>query len=350
MSTPGGTGGQATSGTDHFEADVAPLEICEAIRSASRIALIGHVTPDADCIASIAALWLALPELGKTPCAVLPEGTVSRRMEYLVRQAGMPPATTDEIRRCDLAVVLDTAKERRVNLDGKLEALPGVPVVNIDHHATNPGFGRWNWVSARASSTSELVYSLLRALGCQVTPTIATLLYAGIHTDTQGFSLTNTTPGSLRVGHELAVAEARIHEVCEQMHRSQSRHEFALQKVIYANTRVSEDGRLVWSTASHAAITAAGCAASDIDDQVEIPRSIEGILVAILFTEGDPGKVRLNFRGEPGVSVLELAQQFGGGGHHASAGAHLKGTLEEVIARVLPAAREFAARLPERAE
>lgn len=336
--------------TVHSDADVAPLEICEAIRSASRIALIGHVTPDADCIACIAALWLALPELGKTPCAVLPEGTVSRRMGYLVRRAGMKAASPDEIRQCDLALVMDTAKERRVNVDGKLEALPGVPIVNIDHHATNTRFGRWNWISAQASSTAELVWALLAALDCQVTPTIATLLYAGIHSDTQGFSLTNTTPGSLRIGHELAVAGARIHEVCEQMHRSQSQHGFALLKVVYGNTRVSEDGRLAWSTASHAEITAAGCAAGDIDDQVEIPRSVEGILVAILFTEGDPGKVRINFRGEPGVSVLELAQQFGGGGHRASAGARLKGTLEEVTARVLPAAREFVARLPERAD
>ncbi|MFH1746392.1 MAG: bifunctional oligoribonuclease/PAP phosphatase NrnA [Planctomycetota bacterium] len=294
-------------------AETVPPELCAAIRAATRIALIGHVTPDADCIACIGSLWLALPELGKSPYAVLPAGTISRRMEYLVRQTGMIPATEEQIRQCDLAIVLDTAKERRVNVVGKLEALPGVPVVNIDHHATNPNYGKWNWVAGKASSTAELVYHLLKALGCQITPTIATLLYAGVHTDTQGFSLTNTTPGSLRTGYELAQAGARIHDVCEQMHRSQSRSEFELLKVIYANTRVSDDGRLAWSSAAYEEISSAGCNAAAIDDQVEVPRSIEGILVAILFTEGDPGKVRMNFRGEPGVSVLELAQQFDGG-------------------------------------
>ena len=289
------------------------------------MALIGHVTPDADCIATIGALWLALPELGKTPHAVLPAGTVSRRMAYLVKQTGLRPATDEEIRGCDLAIVLDTAKERRVNVTGKLEAMPGVPVVNIDHHATNPQFGKWNWIVGDASSTSELVYELLCALGCQITPTIATLLYAGIHTDTQGFSLSNTSASSLRVGHDLAAAGALIHDVCEQMHRSQSRAEFELLKVIYGNTRASEDGRLAWSSVSHAELSETGCDAAVIDDQVEVPRSIEGISVAILFSEGDPGKVRMNFRGERGVSVLELAQQFGGGGHHASAGARLEG-------------------------
>ena len=259
------------------EPDQVPPEVCSAIQAASRIALIGHVTPDADSIACTAALWLALPELGKTPVAILPVGTVSRRMEYLVKHAGLKLANEEEIRQCDLAIVLDTAKDRRANIIGKLEALPGVPVVNIDHHATNTQFGRWNWVVGHASSTSELVYALLRELKCQITPTIATLLYAGIHTDTQGFALSNTTANSLQVGHELAQAGALIHDVCEQMHRSQSRNEYELLKVIYANTRVSEDGRFAWSTASYDEISNAGCDAGVIDDQVEVPRSIEGV-------------------------------------------------------------------------
>jgi phosphoesterase RecJ-like protein len=327
-----------------------PQEVCDTIRGAKQVGLVGHVTPDADCISSIAALWLALPELGITPHAILPTGTVSRRMNYLVEAGGLSPASDADIARCDLVVVMDTAKDRRVNIEGKLEALPGVPVVNIDHHATNTQFGQWNWIVGSASSTSELIYALLRALGCQITPTIATLLYAGIHTDTQGFSLSNTTATSLDVAHDLAQAGARIHEVCEQMHRSQSRPEFELLKIIYGNTRVSADGRLAWSTASYAEISGAGCDAGVIDDQVEVVRSIEGVCVAVLFTEGEPEKIRMNFRGDSGTSVLELAQQFGGGGHQASAGARLEGNLSDIVERVIPAATRFVAQLPAASE
>ena len=322
-----------------------PPEVCDALRAAKHIALISHVNPDADALASLGALWLALPELGKQPYLVLPEGTVSRQLAYLVRFAGLQPAHAADVKDCDLIVALDTAKEKRLNTSGHLEVLTRIPVLNIDHHATNPQFGRWNWIVADASSTSELVYQLLRALGCQVTPTMATLLYAGIHTDTQGFSLGNTSPAALGIGHELAAAGARIAEVCERMHRSHSRNEFELQSIVYRNTHVGADGRLAWSTVSLAEITATGCSAADIDDQVEIPRSIEGIAVAILFTEGEPGVVRMNFRGERGVSVLALAEQFGGGGHHASAGARMRGTLAEVSAKVLPAAQMYVEKL-----
>jgi phosphoesterase RecJ-like protein len=316
-------------------------DICDTIRAAGKIALIGHVTPDADCFAVIGAMHLALPELGKYAYASLPEGTVARRLAFLVEMAGVKPATGHELAECDLALVMDTAKDRRVNVQGKLEALPNAKIVNIDHHATNTCFGELNWIEGDASSTSELVYLLIRALGCQITPTIATLIYAGIHSDTQGFSLSNTTTRSLEISHQLAEAGADIIHTCEKLNRSRSRSEFELLKVIYRNTQVSEDGRLAWSTVNHAEITHAGCHANDIDDQVEVVRSIEGVKVAILFTEGRQGKIRMNFRGERGLSVLELAKEFGGGGHHASAGAILDGTVEEITDRVIPAAKEF---------
>lgn len=330
------------------EADpaVVPEEVCQAIRAARHIALISHVNPDADALASLGAMWLALPELGIHAHLVLPAGTVSRQLQYLVRFAGLKSANSADVRDCDLILALDTAKERRLNAAEHTAVLTRIPILNIDHHATNPRFGRWNWIVEPASSTSELVYALLKALGCQITPTIATLLYAGIHTDTQGFALSNTTPHSLRTGFELASAGARIAEVCERMHRSHSRGEFELRSAVYRNTRLSEDGRLAWSVVSHDDITRTGCSASDIDDQVEIPRSIEGIAVAILFSEGESGVIRMNFRGERGISVLALAEQFGGGGHHASAGARMRGCLDEVVATVTAAARAFVAALP----
>jgi phosphoesterase RecJ-like protein len=327
-----------------------PADVLAALKGAQQVALLGHVTPDADALASMAALWLALPELGVRPHLILPADSVSRQLGFLVRYAGLEPATPPDLAACDLIVALDTAKLPRLNTFGEIDELPPVPIVNIDHHATNTQFGQYNWVVGTASSTSELVYAVLRELGCQVTPTIATLLYGGLHTDTQGFSLSNTGPNCLRVAHALAEAGANIHEVCERMHRSHSRGEFDLLGVIYRNTHVSDDGRLAWSTATYDEITQTGCTASDIDDQVEVPRSIEGICVAMLFTEGEPGKVRMNFRGEGGVSVIELAKQFGGGGHHASAGARMTASMDDALAKVIPAALAFVAALtrPER--
>src|SRR5438046_1540511 len=71
VSQPGGVG-------------CSPDDVTRAIREHRLIALIGHVTPDADCLGSIGALWLALPELGKYPFVAMPAGSVSRKLEFLI--------------------------------------------------------------------------------------------------------------------------------------------------------------------------------------------------------------------------------------------------------------------------
>lgn len=320
-----------------------PADVLTAIRSAREIALVGHVTPDADCLGAIGAAWHALPELGLHPHVSMPAGSVPRKLDFLVELGGWMPARPPQLADCDAALVMDTAKDRRANVEGKLEALPRSVVINVDHHSSNEKFGRVNWVDGARSSSCEMVYELLRALDCRITLAVATLLYAGIHSDTQGFSLGNTTPRSLEVGHELVRAGVHVGQLCEKLHRSRSRGEFELLQIVYRNTRVSPDGRLAWSTISSAEIGRTGCGPSDIDDQVEVPRSVEGISVAILFSEANAGKIRMNFRGERGTAVLELARQFGGGGHAASAGAILDGSIDSVVERVIPAATAFLA-------
>lgn len=320
----------------------APADVCDAVRSARNIALIGHVTPDADCIGVLGGMSLTLRAMGKTPRVSMPAGSVARKLEFLWDISDMAPASAQELAACDLALVMDTAKAKRVNVDGKLEAMPNVPVANVDHHSSNENFGRWNWVEAQRSSSCEMVYDLIRTLRQTVTPPIATLLYAGIHSDTQGFSLSNTTPRSFQVAHELCMAGADIIDTCERLCRSQTRSEFDLYKAIYRNTQVSPDGRVAWSTISHEEITGAGCHANDIDNQVEVVRSIEGVKIAVLFSEGTPGKIRMNFRGERGFPVLALAQKFKGGGHDQAAGAILDGPVENVVKQVIPAAIEAA--------
>ncbi|RMF81868.1 MAG: bifunctional oligoribonuclease/PAP phosphatase NrnA [Planctomycetota bacterium] len=323
--------------------DITPVPpaVLEALRSAERIALAGHVTPDADCLGVIGAMQLGLRQLGKQTAAAMPAGSVSRKLQFMVDLASLHPAHASELAACDAALIMDTAKEKRVNIDGKLEALPSARIINVDHHASNTGYGDVQWIEGTRSSSCEMVYEILRGLACEITPEIATLLYAGIHSDTQGFSLSNTTSRALQVAHELAECGANVVETCEKLCRSYNASEFALLKVIYANTRISEDGRLGWSTADYDEIHSAGCTAEDIDDQVEVVRSIEGVRVAILFTEGKRGKVRMNFRGDRGLPVLDLAKQFGGGGHDMAAGAILDGTVPEVAERVLAAAREY---------
>lgn len=316
-----------------------PSELIDALTNARNPLVVGHVTPDADAAASVLALARVLPS-GRA-AAALDRARIAQKLRFMVDLAGVPSADAARIAAADVVAVVDTAGTNRVNVDGKWDAISGKFVVNIDHHITNPDFGRINWVEDSASSTSELIYRLIATADWPLDAATASLLYAGIHSDTGGFSLPNTTANALNAAAALVRAGANVETVGSQLCRSQRPSEFDLIRTVYHNTRLAADGRIAYSTLSHQEIVSAGCSAEDIDDQVSIPRSLSGVRIAMLFSEGDPGVIRINFRGEDGTPVLPLAQKLNGGGHTFSAGTRIRDTMEVVINRVLNEATEF---------
>lgn len=241
----------------------------------------------------------------------------------------------------DAVIVLDTAAAKRIGVSPMPDLRAELPVVNIDHHLTNDRYGRHNWVDPQATSTCEMIARLLPQLGRPFTPPIATLLYGGIHNDTLGFSLPTTTARSLAIAAELVSKGADAGLIGERLSRTQARSEFELLRRVYDHTRVTPEGIVAYSYVTYADVTECGCSPEDIDNQVSVPRSLAGVRIALFFSEGEPGVIRVNLRGEGDVSVIEVARHFGGGGHRQSAGIRfLDRTLEQAITDVVAAAKE----------
>jgi phosphoesterase RecJ-like protein len=328
---------------DGLELPVPPDEVVAALRAMNNPVLIAHVVPDADALGSmfsLARIWVQGE--GRRRVA-LPEGSLSQRLEFMLPMAEVSVATAEDFEKADGFVVLDTAKLPRCNVGKELketEWWQDRPIVNIDHHATNTRFGTVNWVVDGASSTSELVCYLLGAAERPVDPAAASMLYAGMLTDTIGFALPTTTPSTMAAAAGLLASGADIGDLGERL-RGMRPSEFQLQRAVFVNTKVVADGSLAYSTASYEEIHDAGCTAADIDEQVNIVRSLDGVKLAILFSEGNRGKTRLNLRGTGRLRVLELAKEFNGGGHAQAAGAVIDTGLEEALHLVLPKAEAY---------
>jgi phosphoesterase RecJ-like protein len=313
----------------------------EAIAGLRRPLVLGHVRPDVDCLASMLALARSWKADARDPLpACLPNGDIPDRLLFMLEWAQVPLVDSVDDSPADGYIAVDTARLSRCNLGGGAGAgLPANSVlINIDHHVSNTGFGTENWVVPAASSCAELIYRLLVAAERPIDEITASLLYAGQHSDTRGFTLAESAEGALSVAAELARLGARVAEVGRRIYRSRPLQEVNLQRVIYNNIQFAADGCIAYSTATHQEITACECNQTDIDDQVEIPRSIRGVRIAALFTEAVPGFTRVNLRCEAEDSVLELAIAFGGGGHATAAGAILPCPPAEAVSRIIPAA------------
>ena len=325
-----------------------PGPVIDALGRLRAPVIISHIVPDADALGSMLAIAVAWASDTCAPKVALPEDSLSQRLAFLLEWANAATARPGDFGRADGFVVLDTAKRERCNVGEDLWQTnwsDGRSIINIDHHATNTRFGDVNWIIEKAGSTAEMVYYLLCAAQRPISPTTASLLYAGMHTDTIGFSLPTTTASALRAGADLIEAGADVGRVCENLCRSQRRSEFDLTRLVQANTKVEAEGRLAYSSASYEEIHGSGCTAADIDEQINIPRSLEGVRLAMLFSEGHKGKTRINFRGSGRVTVVELAQQFNGGGHTQASGAVLDCGLEEAMQRVIPRAVEHLGKI-----
>lgn len=276
-------------------------------------------------------------------CIGLPESGVPERLAFMLDLAGpgLRVTETSSSDPFDTAIVVDTATENRINLGGRIVLPNQAAGFSIDHHITNTDYAKHNWVDPHASSTSEMIARLIHDLGWNLSPVAASLLYAGIHGDTAGFSLPSTSAESLQTAADLVRAGADVSHIGEQLCRSRGRHDFELLRRVYDHTTVVAEGSIAYSYLTHRDILESGCRAEDIDDQVSIPRALRGVAIAMLFSEGEPGTIRINLRGEGRTTVVEIAQRFGGGGHSQSAGVRIRNRpMEEVIEMILAAARE----------
>lgn len=306
-------------------------ELIEVLNVACSPVVVAHVNPDIDALGAMLGLARAMPckaaiTLGGKP--------VAARLAAMLEWGGGRMASADELLHADVVVVVDTANTNRVNVEGGWDAIADRYVVNIDHHVSNDRFGRLSWIDDGASSTCEMIHRLVAAAGWPLDATTATLLYAGIHSDTGGFSLPVHAEAFDAVA-ALVRAGADSAAVGERLWRSHPLEQFQLLRTVYHNTRLTPDGRIAYSTLTLDEIAAAGCTPADIDEQVDVPRSLEGVRIAMLLTEIEPGLVRVNLRGQRGTEVLPIATALGGGGHRFSAGVRVRATLDDALDRVL---------------
>jgi phosphoesterase RecJ-like protein len=191
-----------------------------------------------------------------------------------------------------------------------------------------------------ACATGELVYDLARELNLEITSAAAKSLYTAILTDTGGFRFSNTTPRCHAVAAALLSSGVNPEEMYQRVYASAPVGRIRLLAEVLQTLGVEEDKGLSWLSMRAGAIDEYDVRQEDLDGIVEHARSVAGTRMAIFFRDLGHGKVKVSFRSTGSVDVNAFARRFGGGGHARASGALIAGTLDDVRARVLAAARD----------
>lgn len=313
-----------------------PTPLLAALRQAGTICVVGHVRPDGDCVGSQLGLGLALRAQGKD-VVIWNEDPLPRKLSFL--DPGGLFQTPKPGRSFDCVVATDCATWERL---GKAAIGPEQRrvLVNIDHHASNSLYGDINWVVPDVPSTGELILALLREAKWQITPAIANCLFAAVSTDTGSFRYPTTRPETFRAAAELVECGADLGRIGHHVYDSHPISRFRLLRHVYRQCRLTHDDRIAYFWLRRADYVRAGAEREESEGLIDHIRSIEPVVVAVVFEEAGDGLVRISLRSKSDkVDVNEVAAQFGGGGHRAAAGARVTGTPLAVQRRVLRALR-----------
>jgi bifunctional oligoribonuclease and PAP phosphatase NrnA len=321
-----------------------PAAVESRLRMARRVLTICHENPEADALGSALALALALESLGTvaTPvCAdVVPE--LYAFMPAIDRFRTAPDPGVDY----DLIVVLDCGDLARVGpvLQTHAELFRRVPIVNIDHHKSNPRFGIVNWVDPQAAATCEMVTLLLEHMGVPLDSAggaVADGLMAGLVMDTATFQHPNVTPRTLRVGASLVAAGAPLSATSRLLYRTKPDAQLRLFGRVLARLESGVDGRLVWSTLTLDDLAATGGVPAFSEGIIDLLGQAKAGEIALLFKEqADETRVSIRTR-DGGPDATVLAARWGGGGHARASGATVPLPLATAIPEVLAAARQM---------
>lgn len=327
-------------------AAAVPDEVVERLRVARRVLTICHENPEADALGSALAVAMLVEANGgvATPVCADPMPPMYKFLPGMDRFRQEPDARLDY----DLVVVVDCGDLERIGpvLDSHRELFKRVPILDIDHHLSNPRFGAVDWVDPDSSATCEMVTLLAWRFGVPLTAgdgMLASALTAGIVMDTANFQHPNTTPRTLAVAAALREAGAPLSEIARRLYRTKPNTQLVLFGRVLARMESDCDGRVVWSTLELADLAAAGAGPEQSEGLIDWLSQAEHAEVAILFKEAD-GATRMSVRTRSGgVDATVLTGSFGGGGHARAAGATVALPPSEARPIVLARAIELAA-------
>lgn len=296
-------------------------ELLESLRG-KKVAVIGHMRPDGDCIGSMVGLTRALNAssyaidaiaMNRDPTPENLKGFIGDTPYYLLEDADL------EGRQ---AISVDCADDRRMS-DTLREQFESI-FCNIDHHISNPEYGKYNLVDGKASATAEVLAGLFLDGNLPIDATTAQALYVGMATDTGQFRFASTTPQVFEICCQLCGKGAEPSAAAFELYENESFEKLLLLQRFLASLQLHFKGRVCIGRLLKKDFEETGATSDDTEGLVDYARSIDGVDIGALIEERGDG-IKCSLRAKEGkFQVQQIAQQFGGGGHACAAGLNVE--------------------------
>lgn len=297
-----------------------------------RMVVLPHIHPDGDTIGSCIALTHFFKTQG-LETVVVNDDTIPVSLRFLNVEGFI---TSDAFKSLGweknsyAVMVVDGSDLTRIQ--DRLDIYESAKVhFNIDHHITNELFADFTWIETDASSTGELVHTLIQTNGGIITAEVAEALYVAISTDTGSFKYDNTSPATHRVVASLLETGFDAQRAIVEVYQNKDVDQVRLLQIALNHLRLHENGKIGISYIELSDVKNAGILNYDTDGICESIRDISGLEVAVLLREIETNNYKVSSRSKYDFDVSAFSQLFGGGGHKKAAGFTMKMPLKEAL-------------------
>ena len=314
-------------------------EVVRLIEASEHPLIISHKNPDGDAIGSSMGLKFFLKKLGKKPNIIVPDSFPdfldflpgSENIKFFDRHRETSLRILEE---ADLIFFLDFNSLKRIDELGVLAGNKNVPKIMVDHHPFPEPIADYKYHRTNVSSTSELIYEFCRLLfpTVSVQSKMATCLYAGLSTDTGTFRH-NIHENTHQTAGALFKAGADHAAVIQHIFDSNSVDRMRLMGFcLFEKLVILREFETAYIALSKEEMAAFHHRKGDTEGFVNQALSIDGVKMAVLFTEQNDVLTKLSLRSKGDFAINDFAHKyFNGGGHKNAAGGIFEGTLDQTI-------------------
>ncbi|MCQ2507384.1 MAG: bifunctional oligoribonuclease/PAP phosphatase NrnA [Dorea sp.] len=305
------------------------IYLSDYLENIHSVAIGGHVRPDGDCVGSCMAMYQYIRTNYPDHLVDLYLEEIQDALTYIEGTEQIKHEIVDKV--YDLFIALDTSSTERLGFSLPLME-KARDTICIDHHISNPGFGKANYIVADASSASELVFDVMEEE--KITLPVAEAIYMGIAHDTGIFQYSNCKPKTMNIAAKLlAIGVDAPNLISETYYRKSYAQQMMLAKGLLKAV-LSDGGLFVSTVITKADMAEYGATSKDLDAIVSNLRMMKGVEVSIFLYEMEEGVYKVSMRSGDSYNVNTVASFFGGGGHVKASGATIEGSPETIIEKL----------------
>lgn len=317
-------------------------EFKNIVQSNQRFVLVSHIRPDCDALGSELGMAGVLEALGKD--VIISNGMATPPNLAFLDPDNRIKAIGETIQAKDLddrevLIVLDTSAWAQIGPMSDVVKTTSARKLVIDHHIGEDDLGAELFKDTTAEATGRLVVEAADALGVELTPEIATPVFAAVATDTGWYRFGSVGSHTYELAARLVDAGANPDKIYNDLYEQETVGRMRLRGRILSRLETEMDGRLVHTYVRASDFEETGAVPQDTEDAINLALSISGTEGAVILIEQLTGGFKVSFRSRCQMNCSEVAAEFGGGGHKAAAGAFVDDAFEAAQPRILDRVR-----------